>query len=292
MLETSKGINVLSLFDGMSCGQIALEKLGIKVDNYFASEIKKHAIKVTQDNYPSTIQLGGVEFVTKEMLVNYNIDLLIGGSPCQDLTIINQKQKGLKGDKSVLFYEYLRVLRSVKPKYFLLENVASMKTVDRDIITKELGVEPIMINSSLLSAQHRRRYYWTNIPNVKQPIDKNILLKDIIDYSDEREEKMSNKKINFINRKRDGTMYVRVDGEKSMPITARGYAAWNTQFITLPNNQIRDLTLLEYKKLQTIPVDYKMDIIKSKATDLIGDGWTVDVIAHIFKNLKTDADVK
>jgi len=278
-------MNVLSLFDGMSCGQIALDKLGIKVDNYFASEIKKHAIKVTQDNYPSTIQLGSVEFVTKEMLVNYDIDLLIGGSPCQDLTIINQKQKGLKGGKSVLFYEYLRVLRSVKPKYFLLENVASMKNIDRDIITKELGVEPIMINSNLLSAQHRMRYYWTNIPNVKQPIGQNILLKDIINYSDKREEKMSDKKIAFIEKKKE-TMYIRVDGDKSLPITARGYASWNTQFITLPNNQLRDLTLLEYKKLQTIPVDYKMDIIKRKATDLIGDGWTVDVIAHIFKNLK------
>ena len=277
-------MNVLSLFDGMSCGQIALDKLGIKVDNYFASEIKPHAIKVTQDNYPNTIQVGNVEFVTKEMLSDYNIDLIIGGSPCQDLTIINQKQKGLKGNKSVLFYEYLRVLRSVKPKYFLLENVASMKNIDRDTITKELGVEPIMINSSLLSAQHRRRYYWTNIPNVKQPVDHNIFLKDIIDYSDEREEKMSDKKIAFIEKKKK-TMYIRIDGDKSLPITARGYASWNTQFITLPSNQLRDLTLLEYKKLQTIPVDYKMDIIKSKATDLIGDGWTVDVIAHIFKNI-------
>ena len=278
-------MNVLSLFDGMSCGQIALNKLGIKVDNYFASEIKTHAIQVTQDNYPKTIQLGSVEFVTKEMLCNYKIDLLIGGSPCQDLTIINNKKNGLNGDKSRLFYEYLRVLKEIKPKYFLLENVASMKNIDKNIITELLGVDPILINSDLVSAQHRRRLYWTNIPNVKQPKDKNISLKDVINYNDISEEKMSIKKLAFIKRKLI-TMYVRVDGKKSLPITARGYCAWNTQFITLPNGKLRDLTLNEYKILQTIPKKYKINLIKSKATDLIGDGWTVDVIAHIFKNIK------
>ena len=275
-------MNVLSLFDGMSCGQIALEKLGIKVDNYFASEIKKHAIKVTQDNYPKTKQIGSVEFVNGVNLPK--IDLLFGGSPCQDLTIINNKKEGLKGNKSRLFYEYLRVLKEVKPTYFLLENVASMKNSDKNIITDLLGVEPILINSDLVSAQHRRRYYWTNIPNVDQPKDKNILLKDIINYDNGREENMSDKKIDFIERKLP-TMYVRVDGDKSLPITARGYSAWNTQFITLPNGDLRDLTIAEYKELQTIPSDYKMNVIKSKATDLIGDGWTIDVIAHIFNNI-------
>ena len=250
-----------------------------------STEIKKHAIKVTQDNYPKTIQIGNVEFVTKEMLVNHKIDLLIGGAPCQDLTIINNNRKGLNGNKSRLFYEYLRVLRELKPKYFLLENVASMKNSDKKIITDLLGVEPILINSDLVSAQHRRRYYWTNIPNIKQPKDKNILLKDVINYNDDREEKMSEKKIAFIEKKLP-TMYIRLDGDKSLPITARGYGSWNTQFITMPNGEVRDLTINEYKALQTIPFDYKMDIIKSKATDLIGDGWTVDVIAHIFKNME------
>lgn len=278
-------MNVLSLFDGMSCGQIALNKLGIKYDNYFASEIKETAIKVTQDNYPNTRQIGSVEFVTKEMFTNYNIDLLIGGSPCQDLTIINNKKEGLSGSKSILFYEYLRVLKEIKPRYFLLENVASMKKSDKNIITDLLGVEPIMINSNLVSAQHRRRLYWTNIPNINQPKDKNIFLKDIVNYNDKREENMSDKKIAFIERKRE-SMYVRVDGDKSLPITARGYSSWNTQFVTLLNGEIRDLTISEYKKLQTIPLDYKMDVTKSKATDLIGDGWTVDVIAHIFKNME------
>ena len=277
-------MNVLSLFDGMSCGQIALDQLGIKVDNYFASEIKETAIKVTKDNYPNTKHIGSVEFVTKEMFFNYKIDLLIGGSPCQDLTIINNKKEGLNGSKSRLFYEYLRVLKEIKPKYFLLENVASMKNSDKNIITKLLGVEPILINSDLVSAQHRRRLYWTNIPNIEQPKNKNIFLKDVINYSNGREENMSDKKIAFIKRKLP-TMYVRVDGDKSLPITAKGYSAWNTQFITLPSGELRDLTLSEYKELQTIPSSYKIDLIKSKATDLIGDGWTVDVIKHIFKNI-------
>jgi len=279
-----EGINVVSAFDGMSCGQIALDLENIKVKNYFASEIKPHAMQVTQDNYPKTRQIGSIEFVTKSMLSNFKIHLLIGGSPCQDLTIINNKQDGLKGKKSRLFYEYLRLLRELKPKYFLLENVASMRNADREIITKELGVEPILINSALLSGQHRRRYYWTNIEGVTQPEDKGILLSDIIDYNASREEAFSVKKKAFIERTLH-KMYVRVGGEKSLPITARGYGSWNTQFITMPNGELRDLTLNEYKKLQTIPTNYKLNISKTKATDLIGDGWTIDVIRHFFKNM-------
>lgn len=279
-------MKVLSLFDGMSCGQIALNKIGLKPEKYFASEIKTHAIKVTQENFPSTIQIGDVQFVTKETFGINKIDLLIGGTPCQDLSIINHGGKGLKGSKSSLFYEYVRILNELKPKYFLLENVASMKNIDKSIITETLGVKPILINSDTVSAQHRRRLYWTNIPGIQEIKDKNILLKDIIDPFAKPEEKMSEKKKSFIQRKRNGTMYVRVDGEKSMPITARGYAAWNTQFVTRANGEITDLTLKEYKKLQTIPLDYKIDLIKSKATDLIGDGWTIDVICHLLKPLK------
>ena len=141
-------------------------------------------------------------------------------------------------------------------------------------------------HSDLLSAQHRRRYYWTNILGVEQPEDLNILLDDVVDRTAKREENMSEKKQAFIDKKRNGSMWVRVDGDKSMPITARGYAAWNTQFITNSDGSIRDLTLDEYKRLQTIPAWYEFPVIKSKATDLIGDGWTIDVIAHIFQGLK------
>ena len=151
-------MNVLSVFDGMSCGQIALERAGLKIDKYFASEIDKNAIKVTQDNYPNTIQLGDVTKVTGDGLPS--IDLLIGGSPCQSFSNAGLRN-GFDG-KSKLFYEYVRVLKETKPTYFLLENV-KMKKEWQDIISKELGVEPIEICSSLFSAQQRKRLYWTNI---------------------------------------------------------------------------------------------------------------------------------
>ena len=171
-------MNVLSLFDGISCGRIALEKAGIKVDNYFASEIKDIAIKVTQSNYPGTIQLGDVTKVDASTLPK--IDLLIGGSPCQDFSLANRNVAGLDGEKSSLFYHYYRLLNELKPKYFLLENV-KMKKADQAKLSELLGVEPIAINSSLLSAQNRPRLYWTNIPNIVAPDDKGINLNDILE---------------------------------------------------------------------------------------------------------------
>lgn len=168
-------INVLSLFDGISCGQIALEKLGIEVENYFSSEIDKHAIKVTQTNYPKTKQLGSVLNVKGSDLPK--IDLLIGGSPCQGFSFAG-KQLNFDDPRSKLFFEYVRLKNELNPKYFLLENV-KMKKEYQDIISSYLGVEPIMINSNLVSAQNRVRYYWTNIPVKGLPIDRGILLKDI-----------------------------------------------------------------------------------------------------------------
>jgi len=172
-------MNVLSLFDGMSCGQIALNKLGIKYDNYFACEIDKYAMQVTQHNFPDTIQLGDVQFVTKETFGTHRIDLLIGGSPCQGFSFAG-KQLNFEDPRSALFFEFVRLVRELKPKYFLLENV-KMKKESQDIITEYMGVEPIEINSALVSAQTRKRLYWTNIPNVGQPEDKGIVLKDIIE---------------------------------------------------------------------------------------------------------------
>lgn len=292
-------MNVLSLFDGMSCGQIALKEMGIKVDNYFASEIKKHAIEFTKYHFPDTIHLGDVRRLKGESLPK--IDLLIGGSPCQDLSVFssrsNEKRSGLKGEKSSLFWEYVRILKETRPKYFFLENVGSMKTEDKQIITKELGVHPVKINSNLVSAQERNRYYWTNIGmvesglfgdlvnGIKQPKDKEIRLQDVIDYSAEPEEVMSKKKLAYIASRAD-LMYVSIDGDKSIPITAKGYTAWNTHYVTMNNGYIRDLTLSEYKALQTIPDQYTFNCSKSKATNLIGDGWTIEVIKHIFSYLK------
>lgn len=176
---------VLSLFDGMSCGQIALNRLGIIPDKYFASEIDKYAIQVTQKNFPKTIQLGDVNnWPFWELIPEFawdSIDLLIGGSPCQDLSIAKQNRQGLEGKRSGLFWRYVEILKKAKPKYFLLENVASMKNSDKDIISEILGVEPVMINSALLSAQQRKRYYWTNIPFITQPRDKEVYVKDILE---------------------------------------------------------------------------------------------------------------
>jgi len=171
------GINVLSLFDGMSCGQIALERAGFKVNNYYASEIDKYAIQVTMKNYPNTIQVGDI---TKLKGSDFpHIHILMGGSPCQGFSLAG-KQLNFNDPRSALFFEYVRLLKEVKPDYFLLENVR-MKKEYQDVISKELGVEPILINSALVSAQNRKRLYWTNIPNVTQLEDKHIYLKDIIE---------------------------------------------------------------------------------------------------------------
>ena len=176
-----KEMNVLSLFDGMSCGQLALQRADIPVENYLASEIDKYAIQVTQKNFPYTIQLGDItEIGTRrtERMEELGITLIIGGSPCQDLSFAG-KGKGLKkGTRSNLFFEFVKILKAIKPKYFLLENVR-MKKENQDIISGYMGVEPIAINSNLVSAQNRNRLYWTNIP-FTMPEDKGIILADIL----------------------------------------------------------------------------------------------------------------
>ena len=176
-----KGINVLSLFDGMSCGQQALERLGIKVDKYYASEIDPYAISVTQYNYPDTIQLGDIREIKGKDLGH--IDLIVGGSPCQGFSFSQRNRLNFDDPRSALFFEYVRVLnecREINPDiFFLLENVR-MSNKSKDVITKYMGVEPININSAVVSAQSRNRLYWTNIPNVTQPQDRGIMLKDIL----------------------------------------------------------------------------------------------------------------
>ncbi len=170
-------MNVLSLFDGMSCGRIALDRLGIKVDNYYASEIDKYAMKVSEANYPDIIQVGDVTELDTSTLPN--IDLIMGGSPCQGFSFAG-KQLAFDDPRSALFFEFVRCVKELKPKYFLLENVR-MKKEYLDIISEHMGVEPIMINSALVSAQNRVRYYWTNIPGVEQPEQRGIVLRDILE---------------------------------------------------------------------------------------------------------------
>ena len=170
-------MNVLSLFDGMSCGQLALHRAGIKYNKYYVSEIDKYAIEITQKNFPETVQLGDIKSVRASDLLS--IDLLMAGSPCQGFSFAG-KQLAFDDPRSQLFFEFVRLLRECKPKYFILENVR-MKKEFLDIISQHVGVEPILINSALVCAQNRQRYYWTNIPNVGQPSDRGILLKDIVE---------------------------------------------------------------------------------------------------------------
>ena len=292
-----KGITVLSLFDGISCGQIALERSEIKVDKYYASEIDKYAIKITAKNYPNTVQLGDVSYINANDLPK--IDLLIGGSPCQDLSnykYYKKDVKGLDGSKSGLFYHYVRLLKELKPKYFLLENVASMEDKWRDVISEELGVKPIMINSNLVCAAERRRYYWTNIPDITQPKNKNINLKDIVIDASEVPDKYWYDKPFFYNgndKKVQCTLDIK--GHRQMKevynlnfkcntLTCDGNGG-NLQKKVFQNGKCRKLTPLEYERLQTLPDNYTDCVSDSRRYTAIGNGWTVDVISHIFNHM-------
>jgi site-specific DNA-cytosine methylase len=306
-------MKVLSLFDGISCGRVALERANIPVDAYYASEIDKYAIQITQKNYPDTIQLGDVS----KLKGIKNIDLLIGGSPCQGFSKAG-KQLNFDDPRSKLFFEYVRLLNEINPKYFLLENVA-MKKEYRDIISQYLGVEPITINSDLVSAQHRNRLYWTNIPGVVAPINKGILLEDIIESGDVDKDKSycidanyfkgTNAKTYFCKSKRQVVWvipeatkkgYVEVSNgdcidltfiksktrrgrlmiEKSNCLTASPY-----NYCKVTNDWFRLLTPTECERLQTLPDDYTKGVSNTQRYRCLGNGWTVDVIAHILKNL-------
>ncbi len=271
-------MNVLSLFDGMSCGQIALNKVGIKYDNYYASEIDVHAIKVTQHNYPNTIQLGDIHNIKGSDLPK--IDLLFGGSPCQSFSSAGNRT-GFDG-KSGLFWEFVRVLNEVQPKYFLLENV-KMKKEWEDIITTEMGVEPIRINSNLVSAQNRERLYWTNIPNITQPEDKNIKLSDVLTddnfrtipkcfYNKWGTKERINKNPNWVKN------------EKSNCLTTKNCHT-NQYLFNEDKTLCRLLNPTEFERLQTIPEGYTSVVSNTERYKMIGNGWTVDVISFIFEQI-------
>lgn len=249
-------MKVLSLFDGISSGRLALERAGIKVEKYYASEIDKYAIQVAQKNYPDTIQLG--DCTKLNYLELLDVDLVIGGSPCQGFSFAG-KQLNFDDPRSKLFFEFVRAVRIIKPRYFLLENV-KMKKEFQDIISAELGVEPIEINSSLVSAQNRKRLYWTNIPNLVLPTDKNIVLKSIVP---------------------DAVL------TKSKTIRTSGWCSkWgNKHCFDMPNPN-RHFTITELELLQTLPVNYTDGISWTQRRKAIGNGWTVDVIAHILKGIK------
>ena len=374
-------MKILSLFDGMSCGQLAIDRIGIKNYTYYASEIDKYAIQIARKNFPNTIHLGDVTSIKSANLPK--IDLLIGGSPCQGFSFAG-KQLAFNDPRSQLFFEFVRLLKELKPKYFLLENVR-MKKEYLDIITKYLGVEPVLINSSLFSAQNRQRYYWTNIPFNKNMVDKGIILKDILETNPNEVVKMSDKFVNRQMKNVKGKCFIDETKHKASNLSAMEYvkngrqgdylacdydgkpkqvgiavdinghdilkrvyspegksptinsmnggnrepkvvcgrmigrykidgkrqdhkgsiAGKSTQMLELRKDQKtnnlstvqkdnvltkndlywRKLTPRECERLQTVPDNYTVGVSNTQRYKMLGNGWTVDVISHIFNNL-------
>lgn len=296
-------MNILSLYDGMSCGRIALDKTDLVVENYFSSEIKEYAIEVADKNYPQDTKnrLGDITKITCKDLPQ--IDLLIGGSPCQDFSGANRSRDGLEGTKSGLFWEYVRILNECKPKYFLLENVR-MKKEHQDIISEALGCEPIVINSEVLAPQLRHRLYWTNIPVTTDVIGVDRNLNDFLKYG-------------YSDRKKARALLESDSRPLSTPIKM-AHRYFNTGFTTLifkDNNHYKDVkshfdahfkgksakeidTLIldmdlslydglrymnnrEREACQTVPAGYTDSLTQNQSACILGDGWTVDVISHI-----------
>ena len=363
-------MKVLSCFDGMSCGQIALSRAGISIEKYYASEIDKYAIQVTQANYPDTIQLGSIT-----EWQSWNIekpDMIIGGSPCQGFSFAG-KQLNFEDERSKLFFVFVDILKHYKPKYFLLENVV-MKKEYNDVISSILGdiypecvtqgelfrtgrLEPIQINSALVSAQNRNRLYWTNISGVTQPKDKGILLKDIIENGEvdrnksccllagydgkftpdrylkkgihqgiitggafrgrnisenKTEQKLeineTGKSHALTSVSKDsivcyGENYIQYDVNKTGNNSQDSrifYKDNKSNCLNVSHSSIpslkedetekeifwRKLTPLECERLQTVPDNYTNHVSNSQRYKMLGNGWTVDVIAHIFKYIQ------
>lgn len=292
-------MRVLSLFDGISCGRVALERIGIPVELYAASEIDVNAIKVAQRNYPDTVQLGDITKISNDFLSSLGeIDMVIGGSPCQDLSNYKYDRgevTGLNGEKSGLFYDFVRILKFVKPKYFLLENVFSMEDRWKDLMSQILEVDPVIINSSLVCAAERKRLYWTNINGgeITQPKDRGILLKDItVDASDVPEKYWYDKPFVYNGDDRKVQCTLGINGHRNMKEVYNLNGKCNTilcdgdggnrQKKVYQNGMCRKLMPIEYERLQTLPDDYTSGVSDSARYTAVGNGWTVDVIAHIF----------
>ena len=332
-------MKVLSLFDGISCGMVALERAGIPVERYVAYEIDPHAIQVSRKNYPQIEQCGDV--TTADFRKYRGFDLLIGGSPCQGFSIAG-KQLNFVDPRSRLYFEFERALKEAKPKYFLLENV-KMKKEYADIITSRLGVQPIEINSNLVSAQNRKRIYWTNIPGVKKPEDLGILLADIvhervgddIDLEPYKvpftsalkilDKEVEAGKIGYFRKDSQANRVYSIHGKAvTLCGEAGGGAAKMGQYLfgcltpdrenkrqmgqrfnngekfytltaqdkhgVLIEGYIRKLTPIECERLQTLPDGYTDGIKEVQRYKCLGNGWTVDVIAHIFGGLVNEGE--
>ena len=297
-------LNVLSLFDGMGCGRLAIDRVGLPIENYFASEIDNVAIKVTTAKYHNNIHLGDVTTIQSSNLPK--IDLLIGGSPCQGFSFAG-KQLNFEDPRSKLFFEFVRLLKETKPKYFLLENV-NMKQEYQDIITEHLEVTPIRINSSLVSAQFRDRLYWTNIPVV--PIEnRQIVFNNIKDTYVDSSLYIPSKYSFTINNKiptnsskpirlggymkqGQGQRIYSMDG-KSVCLSALG-GGWGAKTgLYLDGSNVRKPTIKELCRLQTVPDNYfdGLGLTYPQIAKMLGNGWTVDVIAHILKGILNASNI-
>lgn len=313
-------MRVLSLFDGISCGQVALERLGLEVEEYYASEIDKSAIQVAKSNYPNTIEIGDVREVESR---KYNgIDLMLFGSPCTNFSSSGNRKGMLTKDKeeildldtyirykeegkefigqSYLFWEAIRILREVKPKYFLMENVKMDKKWE-EIVSKELGVEPIEINSSLVSAQNRVRLYWTNIPRVGELEDKGIKLKDILEDKEWNKATIVGRRIDERGHRQDYNKEIEI--VQCLEVRASNREKSNCLTTVQKDNVLTPMGIgrhidvygrklpyryysrVEYERLQTLPEGYTDCVSESVAKRLIGNGWTVDVISYLLRGL-------
>lgn len=291
----------MSLFDGISCGQVAFERAGIKVDKYYAFENDKKIIPITQKNYPNTIQCGDV--FDNDFTEFTDIDILIGGSPCtfwskaKNSNAKQTKELSTSGIGWQLFMRYVLALHNVKPKYFLYENNEGIPEKIISEINNKLNVKPILINSNLVSAQNRKRLYWTNIPNITQPKDKKILIKDIM-VEDENLIKYDERIMPTIKYTKN---YVKYD------LSGKGYYSQQDRayfkhgkFPTVPrcrtetkfniwigDGWYKKTCPLEIERLQTLPDGYTEGFPKTTRFEVIGNGWTVDVIAHILNHLNS-----
>ena len=317
--NNSSGLTVLSLCDGMSCGHIALDKAGVKVNKYFASEIKEVAIKVTKENYPDTIHIGDVNKITYKDGVLHtevgdfetDIDIVMFGSPCQTFSVAckTDKRIGLEdNEKSGLFKQCYRILKEINPKYFFMENVASMKNDDRDFITELMGVEPYKIDAKLVSPELRKRYYWTNIKNIGDINTNDILLKDILTDGYTDRDKARNLLVSdcrplttpvkmfhryystgfttliFKNEKHYKDCideYERLSGGKRK-IAAKDLDDYDGHVF----DGVRYMNQNELEQCQCVPSGYTKCLTRNEAADVLGDGWNIDVITYFFKGLR------
>jgi len=311
-------MKVISLFDGISCARVALERANIKVDSYFACEIDKYAISVSQKNYPDIYQSGSVTDFNAHLLDD--IDILIGGSPCQDLSIAGNR-KGLQGERSGLFWEYVRILNECKPKYFVLENVASMSKDAKQTISDALyGIEPVMINAALVSAQNRKRFFWVGKlqsdgtykqVSVEQPKDKNVFLRDIIDTGENTVYQDTYKRMEGAPREHNDKCFtltaamgtggghvpyvkpvaLRNRGEGKKPEyndtqKANSMTTVQTDSMVEVDSQIRKLSPVECERLQGLPDNYTEGVSNTQRYKSLGNAFNVDVVAHILSHFK------